>query len=243
MSALLLAAPLLAALAAPPALDLADVDDLPLTVVPSDGPTTSYAIFLTGDGGWAHLASSVADDLAQHGITTIGFSTLRYFWSPKPPLRTAADLNRIFAAIHSAAPAAKIELIGYSYGAAIIPVVYPLLDDAAKGMVSRLALMMPDAKAGIVEDDAPPPAPGAAPVYDFSTTFWADDDPAAGYDIATAIRADKALPVLCVYSSDDDGACPALAAAPPANVTLKVLGEGHHFGGDYDALAALVLAN
>lgn len=226
-----------------PDVDVDRLGDLPLTLVPSAGPAASYAIFLSGDGGWARLAATVAANLAPRGVETIGFSTLRYYWDAKPALQTAADLNRIFDAIRAVAPDAKVDLIGFSYGAAIAPVVYPLLSDASKAMVARLTLLVPDAKAGIVDDDAPTPPPGETPAYVFRTTLWQDDDPAEGYDIAAAIRADAAQrPVLCVYSSDDDGACPRLAGAPPANVTLTRWGEGHHFGGDYAALAALIAA-
>ena len=96
---------------------------------------------------------------------------------------------------------------------------------SSKAMISKMALLVP----------------GTLAVFEFSSSYWLGDEPSEGDDVAAAVRADSNVPFLCIYSSDDDGACPALAADPPANVKTKVLGEGHHFGGDYGALAAMIL--
>lgn len=213
------------AAATPAHVDISALDDLPLTVVPAEGTPSSYAIFLTGDGGWAGIDQSISAALAAKGIEVIGFNTLDYFWDAKTPYQTAADLNRVFAAIHASDSTADVLMIGYSFGAEVAPVFYPQLADSSKAMLKRLVLLVP----------------GTLAVWEFSSSYWLGDEPDSGDDVAAAIRADSALPVLCVYSADDDGACPSLAAAPPANVTLKVLGEGHHFGGDYDTLAGLIL--
>ena len=85
--------------------------------------------------------------------------------------------------------------------------------------------------------------PGTLAVFEFSSTYWLGDEPSEGDNVADAVRADGTVPVLCIYSSDDDGACPALATNTPKNVTTRVLGEGHHFGGDYDALAAIIIGS
>ncbi|BCW86893.1 hypothetical protein sos41_00150 [Alphaproteobacteria bacterium SO-S41] len=210
---------------APTHVDISGLDDLPLTVVPSADTPTSYAIFLTGDGGWAGIDQSISETLAAKGVEVVGFNTLDYFWEAKTHLQTAADVNRVFDAIRASDPNAKVMVIGFSFGAEVAPVFYPDLADASKAMISRMVLLVP----------------GTLAVFEFSSSYWLGDEPSEGDDVAAAVKADSNVPVLCIYSSDDDGACPAMAGAPPSNVTLKVLGEGHHFGGDYDTLAGIIL--
>jgi type IV secretory pathway VirJ component len=209
----------------PSHVDISGLDDLPLTVVPSESTPSSYAIFLTGDGGWAGIDQSISAALAAKGVEVVGFNTLDYFWDAKTPLQTAADVNRVFDAIRASDPAAKVTVIGYSFGAEVAPVFYPELADSSKAMIARMVLLVP----------------GTLAVFEFSSSYWLGDEPTDGDNVADAVRADVKVPFLCIYSSDDDGACPALAANTPANVTTKVLGEGHHFGGDYDALAQIIL--
>lgn len=205
--------------------DISALGDLPLTVVPTSDAPLSYAIFLTGDGGWAGIDQTISAALADKGVEVVGFNTLDYFWDAKTPLQTAADLNRVFDAIRASDPAARVMIVGYSFGAEVAPVFYPQLADSSKAMISKMALLVP----------------GTLAVFEFSSSYWLGDEPSEGDDVAAAVRADSNVPFLCIYSSDDDGACPALAADPPANVKTKVLGEGHHFGGDYGALAAMIL--
>ncbi len=213
--------------AVPAHVDISGLDDLPLTVVPSEGTPQSYAIFLTGDGGWAGIDQSISASLAAKGIEVVGFNTLDYYWEAKSAYQTAADINRVLDAIRASDAGAKVMIVGYSFGAEVSPVFYPQLADASKAMISRMVLLVP----------------GTLAVFEFSSSYWLGDEPSDGDNVADAVRQDSGVPVLCIYSADDDGACPALAAAPPKNVTAKMLGEGHHFGGDYDALAAIILGN
>ncbi len=45
------------------------------------GPT--FAVILSGDGGWAGLDKKVAAALAAQGIDVVGIDSLRYFWSER----------------------------------------------------------------------------------------------------------------------------------------------------------------
>src|SRR5262249_51182676 len=49
----------------------------------SSGDT--FAVLLSGDGGWAGIDKEVASRLAAHGIPVAGVDSLRYFWAPRTP--------------------------------------------------------------------------------------------------------------------------------------------------------------
>ena len=52
---------------------------------PGATATDSFAIVMSGDGGWAGLDKDVAQALSAHGIPVVGLDSLRYFWSPRTP--------------------------------------------------------------------------------------------------------------------------------------------------------------
>ena len=54
-----------------------------------------FAVFLSGDGGWAGIDKNVAAALAARGISVAGVDSLRYFWTARTPQGLAADLDRI----------------------------------------------------------------------------------------------------------------------------------------------------
>src|SRR6266852_3510434 len=53
--------------------------DLPLVEVPSTGSGDSYAVLITGDGGWRHIDVEIAKRIAAAGTPVVGFSSPAYF--------------------------------------------------------------------------------------------------------------------------------------------------------------------
>ena len=80
------------------------VADLSLVEVPARGAGggDTFAIVLSGDGGWADIDKSLAASLSAKGIPVVGWSSLTYYWTPRTPDRAAADLARIIAHYTSA---------------------------------------------------------------------------------------------------------------------------------------------
>lgn len=70
----------------------AGLADLPLTEVvdKSARATDTFAIFFSGDGGWATLDAETSKRLAAAGVPVVGVSSLRYFWRERSPRRWRA---------------------------------------------------------------------------------------------------------------------------------------------------------
>ena len=79
------------------------------------------AIILTGDGGWAGLDKSLAAGFAARGIPSIGWNSLRYYWTPRTPDGAAADLARIIRHYMPEWMAKRVILVGYWFGADVLP--------------------------------------------------------------------------------------------------------------------------
>ena len=207
-----------------PEADLTGLDALPLVELPVERPSPVMAIVLSGDGGWRDLDKTIAEHLQEQGVPTVGFDSLRYFWSKKTPDETAHALAMVMEAYMAKWHASKVALIGYSFGADVLPFAYNRLPAALRPHVALMSLL------------------GFAPNADFEITVggWlgeaASDDalPVAG-EVA---QVPPAL-IQCFYGADeDDTLCPSLAASGVEQV--KTTG-GHHFDGDYAALAQHIL--
>jgi type IV secretory pathway VirJ component len=197
----------------PPATSLGDLG-LPLEVVWPESPR-AVLIFLSGDGGWADLDSSVARALSQHGIAVVGWSSLRYFWSEKTPELLSKDLERVRAALPSDLP---VFAGGYSFGAEVVPVVVKRLADGVAGLVLI--------------------APSRYATFEVSPLDWLRSPSASDHPVDKAVVAASPLPVLCLVPSEDgDTGCP---KAGGEGYERGELPGGHHFGGAYEELATRI---
>jgi type IV secretory pathway VirJ component len=203
-----------------------DVADLPLTdIAPTHGDTHRVAIIMTGDGGWAGLDRGVADALTAHGVRVIGFSSLKFFWHKQTPAATAAAIARVIAHYGKADPGARFVLIGYSFGASLVPVVANRLPAEALARVDGGVMISPD-DAAVFEIH----------VGDWFGSTHHDDALPIGPEMAAS-----KVPLVCVHGSDEsDSFC---LKPQPANVRVVQLPGAHHYNGDYAALGALIVRN
>jgi type IV secretory pathway VirJ component len=201
-----------------------DVADLPLTDIPATGPDAHrIAIIITGDGGWAGLDRGVADALTAHGVRVIGFSTLKFFWHKQTPEAAAAAIARVIAHYGKSDPTAGFVLIGYSFGASLVPVVINRLPESVRQHVEGGVMISPD-DAAVFEIH----------VGDWFGATHHDDTLPIGAEIAVS-----KVPLVCVHGADEsDSFC--LKPQPPL-VQVVDLPGGHHYDGDYAALGGLIV--
>src|SRR6185312_8598901 len=125
----------------------ANLAGLPLVEVPATSVAASqagrdtFAILLSGDGGWAGLDKDVAAALAEQGVAVVGFDSLRYFWSKRTPQGLAGDLDRIVRYYAAHWKRRRVVLIGYSQGANVLPAAFNRLPEPSRRMVEQLVLI------------------------------------------------------------------------------------------------------
>jgi type IV secretory pathway VirJ component len=204
-----------------------DVADLPLVEVPEQGVFAErIAIILTGDGGWAGLDAALAERLVKHGIAVVGLNTLKFFWQTRKPEEAADALTRIIGHYGASHPNADFVVIGYSFGAALAPVVINRMPDAARTRVAAQVLISPDPEA----------------VFEVHMGDWFGSTHHEGaIAIGPEIAATK-VPVICVHGDEEgaDSFCVTLTGKP--NVRQLPLSGGHHYNGDYDKLGNAIVA-
>ncbi len=201
-----------------------DVRNLPLVELPASPPSDMLAVVLSGDGGWRDIDKTIAEKLHADGVNVVGWDSLHYFWQRKTPEETARDLARVIAVYSARWHAAHVALIGYSFGADVLPFLYNRLPEQQRREVAVMSLL------------------GFADAADFEIhiTGWLGMPPtAAALPVAPEMAKIPGRLVQCFYGADEtDSDCQALAKS---GATLVRTGGGHHFGHDYDAMAARIL--
>lgn len=206
-----------------PVAGASEVSDLPLAEVHAGGGTVEqFALLLTGDGGWAGLDQELAARLAANGVPTVALNSLKYFWTQRTPDRTAQDVARMMRHYLAAWHAQRVLLIGYSFGADVLPFVMNRLPPELRARAASVSLLGIDAHAS----------------FEVHVAEWvggAEGGPPTRPELAEL----KDVPVLCIYGEGEtDSICPQM---PRGTVTPEQIGKGHHFSGDYALLADRIL--
>ena len=183
------------------------------------------AILLSGDGGWRDLDKTIAEDLQQQGVPVVGLDTLRYFWSKKTPQQTADVVAALIQTFMTKWHADKVALIGYSFGADVMPFAYNLLPPSLRDHVVLISLLGLSRSAD----------------FEISVRGWLGEPP--GSDALPVLPQATKIPahlIQCFYGQDEtDTACPQLAQLGAE--TFRRNGA-HHYDGNYGALADAILA-
>jgi type IV secretory pathway VirJ component len=101
------------------------------------------AILYSGDGGWQATDKGLARILAENGIPVIGLNTLRYFWTRRTPEEASKDFARVLAHYQSAWKKDRVIVIGYSFGADVLPFLLTRSPKPLQSHIEMLALLAP----------------------------------------------------------------------------------------------------
>jgi type IV secretory pathway VirJ component len=206
---------------APPAA----LSDLPIIEVPASSTaeaSDAFAIIMSGDGGWAGLDQDIAAALSARGIPVVGLDSLRYYWTARTPDSVAADTDRMIRYYLTHFGKKRALLVGYSQGADVLPFAVNRLPDTTKAYVALMAIL------GMSEHA----------LFEFHVSSWISDA-TSGPATLPEVNRITGMPVLCIYGEDEhDSLCPKL---DPAKFNVVKVKGGHHFDGNYAALADDIL--
>jgi len=201
-----------------------EITGVPLTEVRArHQPSPLLAVLLSGDGGWAAIDRGIAAELAKQGVDTVGWDSLSYFWSAKTPEQAAHDLERVVVHYSQVWNKTRVMLVGYSFGADVLPFIVSRLSPEVRGRVKLAAFL------GLGRNGS----------FEFHLSDWLGGDSAGQWPTQPEIRKLADIRRLCVYGADEtDSGCPGLENAGVR--VVKVSGD-HHFDEAYGLLASQLL--
>jgi type IV secretory pathway VirJ component len=204
--------------------------DLPLIEVnvPQDKTETTQtmAILLTGDGGWAEIDKELAKILAAQGIPVVGFDSLSYFWKARTPVATSQDIERVITQYLEKWNKKQVILIGYSFGADVLPFIANNLSAEAQQKISLIALL----------------GMGKTAAFEFRLSSWmnADKNPDR-LPLLPEIEKMKWANSVCIYGVADSAA----NCLPTEALGVKAISMSgdHHFDEKYEELVKHIIEN
>jgi type IV secretory pathway VirJ component len=202
------------------------LSDLPLVELPTDKASPSVALILSGDGGWRDIDKRLASVFVERGLPTIGLDSLRYFWTKRPPSEVAHDLDRIFRHYWEQWGAHQLVLVGYSFGADVLPAVWPLLATETRAAVVQVSLL----------------ALGRTAAFEFHVAGWVGLKGSDSRPIPPDLANMDSDRVQCFFGADEKADQTGCRAAEAAGFEQVERPGGHHFDGNYAVIADTILA-
>ncbi|RYZ97215.1 MAG: hypothetical protein EOP11_22355, partial [Proteobacteria bacterium] len=202
----------------------ATIENLPLVNIDPVGPAKGLVIFYSGDGGWAGFDQGISTELSRAGNRVVGLSSLKYFWTEKDPERATDDLAKIIHYFAKAKDTGPIRLVGYSFGADVMPEIVSRLPEYLRAQIKGLSLL------GLSDSAS----------FEFHFTDWMGGSE-GGLPVAPAVKKiSDQVKVRCLYGAEEDESlCPSLDAK---KVEVFKLPGGHNFNDDSKGIARIILA-
>ncbi len=187
-------------------------------------PSDLMAILYSGDGGWQKTDRGLAKSLADQGIPVVGLSTLRYFWSRHTPEQSAHDFSRLAEHYLEVWKKKRLIVIGYSYGADVLPFVLSRTPESLLSRVDLVALLAPT---GSVD-------------FEFHLSQWfSTGTSATSKPVLPELEKLRSLNIL-VFCGRQDGEA-LCRDLPPGLAKTVLLRGGHRFDRYYKVIAQDIL--
>lgn len=215
--------------------------ELPALKAPPTGEEDLMVVIYSGDGGWWDLDQRLGAVFTQRGIPVVGLSTFKYFWRYRDPVTSAHDLDRLLDTYTKQWGKTRILLVGYSFGADVLPSLVGKLRPDNRDRLSQLVLLSASRDVNFEIELEGYMQQGWWTTHTHNLLQWLN--PVVHYDAMPPIAAlGGKPPMACYYGVEDgeDSGCtdPKL----PSFVTVYKKPGSHHFDENYERLATELIS-
>jgi type IV secretory pathway VirJ component len=201
-----------------------NIGGLPIVEYTAGVENPTLAIYFSGDGGWGEMEDEMSAYYQKKGVASVGVDSLRYFWHVHDPIDAGKDLGNIIHEYTARWKKSDVILIGYSYGADVLPFLVNRLPQDALNKVRGVALI------------------GPSRTIDFDVSPALEDRPPE-LPLMPEIKKIHSAQLLCIGGNlENQSLCRRLSEKTiVASADVEILRGGHAFGWQYQKIADLIL--
>jgi type IV secretory pathway VirJ component len=196
--------------------------NLPMKEWEASAHTKPLVFYISGDGGLNRFSNELCTAINKEGFDVDAMDSKSYFWSQKTPARTAEDISDFLSKKIARRPNQQIVLIGYSFGADVLPFV---LNRLPKNIADKIKVSFLMASSGSTDF-----------VIHIADLFGSGKR--RGMDVLSEVNKISNQKIVILNSSDDK-------QLDPGKITIKhiteILPGGHHFDGDIDEIVKAIV--
>ncbi|MGC4034706.1 MAG: AcvB/VirJ family lysyl-phosphatidylglycerol hydrolase [Chitinophagaceae bacterium] len=119
---------------------------LPVTVFAGSDTSKPVLFYISGDGGWNKFSTVFVQNFTSKGYEVVGLNAREYFWEKKTAAQTSKDMSSIIADHMKPKKNKSFVLIGYSFGADVMPFAIANADAGVMNELKYVVLMSPSSK-------------------------------------------------------------------------------------------------
>jgi type IV secretory pathway VirJ component len=207
--------------------ELKAIGNLPVMVYPSEpDKSTPLALLISGDGGWTSWDQSLAEAMISKRIPVVALDAQKYFWDRKDPQEVTADMEHVLEYYMALWKKDRFYLVGYSFGADIVPFVATRLKEPFAGQLRKLVMLSPDPRADF-----------EIHVADMLEMESAEDV----YDVVKEVKKVKGAEILCVFGESEDPSGKLPFELP--GVKISTLPGSHHYDSRFGELSDMIFTS
>lgn len=197
--------------------------DYPLEIVTSDNNPDMPLIFsISGDGGWKGFIHGLSNDLSKQGIPTVGLDALSYFWKKKTRAQVTSDISTIVLHYLEKWHRKSFILLGYSFGADVIPFVVNRFPEQIKNKLDMVVLLSPDSHAD----------------FEFHFASWFDKSSAQAFPVLPELKRMQHVNTLVFYGQQEKDH---LAFELPKEFKEDFVAGGHGYENNHKHIAQVII--
>lgn len=186
---------------------------------------TPFIFYVSGDAGFNTFSKKLSDRLHNDKFDITSLDSKTYFWTPKTPKETADKISAYLSYKLQNRKNQKIILLGYSFGADVMPFIVNRLPEDLREKIASVVLLDPSKTAD----------------FEVSLQGMLLDKARGDYEVLPEINKMKVSKTL-IIRSDIGLKFPVNEVSIP-NLTSKHLPGNHRFNYNYKELAELIMEN
>ncbi|NCU04607.1 MAG: virulence factor family protein, partial [Chitinophagaceae bacterium] len=195
---------------------------LPVKEWTTSNSAKPLVLYITGDGGLNHFSTQLCNTLFASGYDVLALNARSYFWEKKTPQQTAAAISSYLSAKLNTKADRTVVLVGYSFGADVMPFIVNHLATVIQQKLSSVVLLSPSSST------------------DFEihvSDMWGESKTRA-MNVVAEINRMASPKTLIIFGADEDGVLsPEIQLK---NVTIQTLPGSHHFDGNISEVVAAI---